>query len=182
MRRVGAICTFLLGLSSLAAAICIQQVAGRVVDEKDAPISGAQVQFEPGGKSASTDKTGALSVSELADGRYQATIRVSNRSRTIPVTVENGRLNPSTLRLTPPASAPDQVATARVVDKDGAGVADAKVTFGSRLFFLTRGDGRFEFRGPAGEYDVTIEVGGKTVRTKATVAGNKVQPDVLRID
>ena len=72
----------------------------------------------------------------------------------------------------------------RVVDGNGQGVANAELSFTGpkRDSVATDAKGSFIFKGPAGEYAVTVRAGSKSKLFKATVANDKLEPATLILD
>jgi Carboxypeptidase regulatory-like domain len=179
VRRVVATSVVVIALSAFTSGAFAQEVTGAVVDDRKMPLSSAEVRFDPGSKSDTTDANGAFSISDLADGDYSVTIRVGDSpAQTVQgVKVRSGRLdpNPLTIKSAPPAVA--VTAPGRVVDREGIALNQVKVVFGANLEFWTKEDGTFTFEGAAGEYKVTID--GTEQKTPAQVESGRLRPDPL---
>jgi hypothetical protein len=174
-----AIAVSCLGLASIA--LAAQQVVGKVVDDRGAPRSGVQVRFEPGGKNATTNRDGVFKIGDLKDGDYSASIQAgSGAPQSFDVKVESGRLRPETLTL---KSAEESV-RGTVADRDGKALTGLEVTFAGpkNATVWTDSAGSFDFTGPPGDYEVTIEVEGKAHKSRVKIADGRLQPDTFTIE
>jgi Carboxypeptidase regulatory-like domain len=161
-------------LALATAALAAQQVRGRVTDNGGTPRAGAQVRFEPSGKSATTDQDGVFKIDDLADGRYAVTVQ-SRGEQLFDVTIRSGHLSPETLKLQKPA---EQRVSGRVVDRDGKGLEGLRVSISARQgeTVLTDSEGRFFLTTLPGTYQITVNDDGKTQNFGVTVADGRMTP------
>jgi Carboxypeptidase regulatory-like domain len=170
-----------LGVACLALATAVSaavKVSGRVTNDDGTPRAGAQVRFEPGGKTATTNPDGAFTIDDLPDGRYTATVQSEGAPQSFDATVKGGHLSPETLKLKKPA---EQRVSGRVVDRDGKGLEGLKVSIAARQGepVLTDSEGRFFLMILPGTYKITVTADGKTQNFDVIVAEGRMTPNEL---